>query len=144
MTTPAQGNLGLWLLAAESSDRSTPEALAAAAERVSEKLFAQVARLVALEGSRALFARALYLANSRFPFLSAVYVDNAPEQLLGGLREAVHGVEPAQISAGLAAVFSGVLGLLATFIGDDLTVRLLRDPWPDAPYDALESGAGDV
>jgi len=34
-----------------------------------------------------------------------------------------------------------LLGLLVTFIGENLTVRLVRDVWPDAPVNDLDSVA---
>jgi hypothetical protein len=36
-----------------------------------------------------------------------------------------------------------LLGLLNAFIGEVLTLRLLRDVWPKIPLDNLEFGNGD-
>jgi hypothetical protein len=37
---------------------------------------------------------------------------------------------------GAAAVLAAILGLLATFIGEPLAARLVRQAWPDAPSSA--------
>jgi hypothetical protein len=40
---------------------------------------------------------------------------------------------------GGASLVAQLLGLLVTFIGVALTMRLVRDIWPDAPYDSTDS-----
>jgi hypothetical protein len=39
---------------------------------------------------------------------------------------------------GGAVVVAHLLGLLATFIGEPLVRRLVRDAWPDAPGDKTD------
>ena len=39
-------------------------------------------------------------------------------------------------------VVAQLLGLLVTFIGEPLTLRLVRDAWPDAPVDETDRRAG--
>ncbi len=135
MTTAAQRDLARWLLEEELSGRQGPYALAEAAERACQKLSGRVATLVTTTGYGALFARALFLTRADFPFLSSVQAGAVPENCFDGLRDGVSGVAGAELRDGLAAVLAGVIGLLATFIGDDLTVRLVRDVWPAAPFD---------
>jgi hypothetical protein len=36
-----------------------------------------------------------------------------------------------------------LLGLLVTFIGEPLTLRLVRDAWPDAPIPATGAETGE-
>jgi len=135
VTIAAQRDLARWLLEEELSGRQGPDALVEAAERACQKLSGRVATLVTTTGYRALFARALFLTRAEFPFLSAVQVGAIPENCFDGLRDGVSSVTGAELRDGLAAVLAGIMGLLATFIGDDLTVRLVRDVWPAAPFD---------
>lgn len=137
-TTAAHRDLARWLLGHEMRDRQDLPALVEAAETTCQKLSQRLARLVTAAGSRALIARALHLASADFPFLAGVQAGSPPERYLEGLGERVQGVEPARAREGVAMVLASVLGLLATFIGDELTLRLVRDVWPDAQLD----GAG--
>jgi hypothetical protein len=45
----------------------------------------------------------------------------------------VHDVEAGEAGKGLLAVLGTLLDLLVKFIGEDLTVRLVREVWPDLP-----------
>jgi hypothetical protein len=143
--TPAHRELARWLLAREMDDPLQPTDLAAAAEAVFGKLSRRVARLVTFVACQALLARALHLARREFPFLEDVRPGPSPDVCLEGLAERVRGVEHAHASEGLAAVLANVLGLLATFIGEEITLRLVRDAWPDAQLGAADAdteGAG--
>ena len=55
------------------------------------------------------------------------------ETCLVGLDERLHGVKTSDASAGLLALLGAMLDLLVGFIGEDLTVRLVREVWPDLP-----------
>lgn len=104
----------------------------AAAERVFEKLSLRLAQLITPVGSEALLKRAVHLSRAEFPFLGGVPA--APTQsLIEGLRETVVTVEPSQADEGLVSVLGTLVGLLVSFIGEDLTFRLLRDVWPAVP-----------
>ena len=132
-TTAVQRDLARWLLAREMDDRQDPAALSDAADRASQKLCQRLTMLVTPAGSHALLARALHLARAEFPFLEGVQACPPPEICLVGVRERVHGVEPALAQHGLAAILASLIGLLITFIGEDLALRLVRDVWPDVP-----------
>jgi hypothetical protein len=90
-------------------------------------------------GFRSLMARAMALATAEAPCLKSVQV-RADGSLEGfdaaRLRqEAVPGGE-----AGVVVV-AQLLGLLVTFIGEPLTLRLVRDAWPDALVDLTDRRA---
>ena len=131
MTT--QRDLARWLLDRETDEGSTADALGDGAERVCRKLGLRLDRLVTAEGYRALVARALYLAQSEHPFLATVRAGATPDAYLVGLPELLEDVEPEVTVDALTAVIGGALGLLDTFIGEDLTLGLVREVWPDAP-----------
>lgn len=109
----------------KSSEIKTPEDFYAGG-----KLRPHLAALMGAGGFRALLSRALALTNTEVTGLRAVQV-KADGSLEG--TEAL----PAQLSGvelleGRVVLLSQVLGLLVAFIGEDLTVRLVRDVWPNA------------
>ena len=138
--TPAHRELARWLLAREMGGRDEMTDLIAAADTACRKLSRRVARLVTFVACQALLARALHLARRDFSFLEGVRPGPAPDVCLEGLAERVRGVEPAQAREGLATVLANMLGLLATFVGDEITVRLVRDTWPDARPGGADTG----
>jgi hypothetical protein len=112
---------------------------AEAAEQVCQKLSRRLSRLVSPSGSQAILSRALHVAQADFPFLTGVRAGSAPGACLEQLNERLAGVDPEQVLDGLLAVLDQVFGLLGSLIGDDLTLRLVRDVWPDSP--SFESSA---
>lgn len=116
------------LLAAEAANPSAPDAQADEALRISEKLRISLIRFVGADGFTALLRRALVLARADIPWLEAVKVT------LDGRLEGI-GEFPAEAGTGVEAVTAitqHMLDLLVNFIGESLTLRLLRDAWPDA------------
>ncbi|MGI9145941.1 MAG: hypothetical protein ACR2IK_05250 [Chloroflexota bacterium] len=142
--TPAQRDLARWLLMQELRDSQEAEALPDAAERACQKLCRRVARLVTTAGCKALLARALHLATAEFPFLAGVEANPAPDTYLEGLPARAERVEPSTMRDALTLVLAGVIMLLATFIGEDLSMRLVRDVWPDAPIREEVSGTQEM
>jgi hypothetical protein len=111
--------------------------MSAAAERVCNKLFRRLSSLVSPAASQALLSRALHLARAEFPFLDGVRADTSPETCFEGLGERAHQVEADEAGKGLLAVLrillDLLLDLLVGFIGEDLTLHLVREVWPDLP-----------
>ena len=98
--------------------------------RVCEKLRRPLSTLAGTAGFRSLLARALALAKHEDRALDSVQVKE------DGTLEGLDG-EAAQAGTVLIAQ---LVGLLATFVGETLTLRLLRDAWPDLPGLELNSG----
>ena len=121
------------LLACEARGRNPGDDNAPPAFRVAEKLRRPLSTLVGATGFRALLARAVTLAKAQAPGLGALQV--TPDGSLDGLSEIPNGHAP---EAG-AAVIAQILGLLGVFIGEELTVRLLSDIWPDLSAVETES-----
>jgi hypothetical protein len=111
------------------SDVSIPAAI-----RVCEKLRRPLSTLAGTTGFRALLGRALTLAKAQDPHLTGTRVQ--PDGSLVGLSELRNKEEDGP--AGLALI-AQLLGLLDAFIGQDLTLRLVADVWPDLR--AVEAGA---
>jgi hypothetical protein len=127
-------DLAGWLLAQETGIEADPPGVSAAAERVCQKISRRLSRLVSPAGSQAILSRALHLARADFHFLEGVLAGRPPEACLEGLPERMTDVQADQAHAGLLAVLGAVLDLLVGFIGEDLTIRLLREVWPNLPF----------
>ena len=76
-------------------------------------------------GFNSLVRRALALASADYPALGQVSVK---------ANGSLEGLEQVSGDAVLA-IITQFLGLLATFIGEPLTLGLVRDAWPDASLD---------
>ena len=110
-----------------------PLAGSAAAGRVFDKLSQRLAQLITPVGAEALLTRAVHLSRAEFPFLDGVPSAPNTRSLIERLRETAATVEPSQAHEGFVSVLGTLVGLLVSFIGEDLTFRLLRDVWPEVP-----------
>jgi hypothetical protein len=141
--SPAAQVLARRVLQHEAGGRAELAALAEAAERADARLRGRLASLIGPTGYTALVARAVYLAQAEVPALERVTVDALATEAEGGL----HGVrefaratgDAGAAEAGLSAILAHVIGLLGTFIGEDLALRLIRDAWPELPDGQRES-----
>jgi len=93
--------------------------------RVCEKLRRSLSSLVGSGGFHSVMARALSLATSEVPWLSEVQVK--PD---GSLEIQAEIKDQAESVEGGTALVAHLLGLLATFIGEALTLRLVQNVWP--------------
>ena len=111
---------------AESSDTA---AILTAARRAHEDLAGVMLPLIGDVGLRALSARAIHLTqreiNADVPPTSAN--DGTPEAFNAWLGQ----VGESRAADAASAMLSTLSGLLGTFIGEPLTMRLLRKAWPD-------------
>jgi hypothetical protein len=133
MDTPSSlmRELSRRLLAASqtASDQHVHEAAV-----VSEKLRVPLTRFAGAEGFASLLRRALVLASAEVPALQSLKVGaegrlEGFEQLAADTGTAAGGSEAA------VAITAHLLGLLVTFIGEPLTLRLMREAWPDNSLD---------
>ena len=117
------------LLDAEAMEAGTADADTHAVYRVCEKLRRPLSTLAGAAGFRSLLSRALTLAKQECPHLGAWQV-KADGSLEVPSREAAH----------LGAVLiAHLIGLMITFIGESLTLRLLHDVWIDLPDSEVKS-----
>ena len=120
----------LSLEAAANPGGTTANVHAAAAARVCEKLRTSVSRFAGSDSYAALLRRGLALALEEDPALNGVTIN--PDCSFEGLDRLAAGAGGAHPAV---AVIAHLLGLLETFIGGSLTLRLVRDAWPDASLD---------
>jgi hypothetical protein len=123
------------LLACEAHSGGSSEPVGSATLRVYEKLRHSLCELAGVAGFQSLASRALTLASSEVPSLSAVRVA-ADGNLQGmiGIDPPIN-VETDQVHEGGVILISRLLGLLLIFLGDPLTMNLIRDVWPDGTLD---------
>ena len=125
-------NLAQRLLAVEAANQSAADAHLHEAVRVCEKLRIALIRLAGSDGFESLLRRALALARSEVPELDRVTVN--PDCSMEGLEELATNATDGTVHAPVA-ITAHLLGLLSTFIGEPLTLRLVREAWPDASLD---------
>ncbi len=102
--------------------------------RVVDKLRSPLIALIGLVGFRTLFARALSLAKAKSPSLGALQVIR-DGHLDNGCEEAFCVSFPAKFLSkeGIVIFVAELLGLLVAFIGEGLTLNLVRNSWPSLP-----------
>lgn len=131
---PETRDLAWRLLRQEAGGREEAAALAEASERVCGRLRQRLVGLIGGVGFAALFGRALRLARAEFPILAGVTIEEGADGCLQGVREfaAAHAAEPAVAGDALAAILAHFIGLLITFIGEALSLRLIGESWPES------------
>ena len=146
MTTPTPSHhaLARWLLTTEMGDADGALAAPKAAERVFGKLNKRLAQLITLVGSDALLARAVHLSRAAFPFLGEAQITRSDDSSVLSLPESAER-ENSQLVDGLEAVLATLVALLVSFIGEDLTARILREVWPEvAMLQPVQPGQHDT
>ena len=147
MTAPERvplRQLALNVLMREAGSGADAAALAAATHRAYDNLSRVLVPLIGEVGITALTARALHLAQREYPWLArtrdSTQIDESFTQLRLSLEQ--HD-DPAIAAEAAAAALASLLALLVTFIGEPLTMNLLRQAWPDRASDpsTKETGA---
>ena len=125
------------LVALEATSQTPSESgTHAAAIRVSEKLRISLTRFAGADGFTALLRRAVSLARAHVPPLEAVKVK--ADGRLEGFDEFAAQTSNSGTD-GATAILAPLLELLVTFIGEPLTLQLLREAWPDLSLDEWHS-----
>lgn len=140
MPSPATRELARRLAAYETSVGESSVPAEPGAFLVYEKLRLRLCTLVGVSGFYALATRALNLAKLDASSFGAVQV--TADGRLQRLRE----LDPQSKrdwndEVGIILI-AELLGLLITFVGTALTLRLLQDVWPDEAFNDLISGDG--
>jgi hypothetical protein len=129
--TPQMRSIAERLIVFETLRNASPEAAAAIASPVMDKLRPHLATLLGSGGVRALVGRSLALATTEVPWLRAVQVDTTGN--LEGLAALRAQLDPAEFLEGRVVLLAQLLGLLVAFIGPSLTSRLVGEVWPQVP-----------
>ena len=117
------------------SDTTTPPGFL-----VCEKLRAHLGTFMGTTGFCELLSCALPRAKAEIPWLGAVHVK--ADGSLEGLEELNAKRNPDELFEGGVVLVAQLLGLLVAFIGETLTLRFVREVWPEVPLDDLDFGKG--
>jgi hypothetical protein len=132
--SPAIRNLARHLLASTRSAVSAAHATGSPrvheAVALCETLRISLTKFAGADGFAALLRRALALARVEAPALQSVRL-GATCQL-----EGLEGIAVERAGDAAVALAAHLLSLLVTFIGEPLTLRLVREGWPNAQLDA--------
>jgi hypothetical protein len=116
------------LLAHEASVDDSAGETECTAFRICGKLRRPLGELLGLGGYCSLLSRAVVLANLEVSWLRALCVNT--DGTLGGLDKLQSQLKSPEAAAAEVVLVSQLLGLLVTFIGSALTLRLLHGIWP--------------
>jgi hypothetical protein len=118
------------LLAREAGTDADARTIAAAARRLCERFAKQLSPLTGDAGVAAIYARSLYLTQQQFPSAAPLRSseDDTPFTRVQAFLERQ---EPVVAAKAAVAVLTTAGEVLASFIGEGLTTRLLREAWPD-------------
>lgn len=119
------------MLAREAGTPADAPAIAAAARRLCERFAEELAPLIGDAGVAAICARALHLTQRNVPGLEPVRAPAKGDAPFALLQVSLEQQEPAAATEAAVALLAAVSELLALFIGESLTNRLLREAWPD-------------
>jgi len=133
--------LALKVLAQHAGSAAGAEALAAAARRAYDDLARVSAPLIGHVGVDALTGRAVNLAQREYPWLVDTREPDQAEEPFAQVIVCLERQDPAVAAEAAGAMFAIFTGLLVTFIGEPLTVVLLRKAWPAAFSDAFSDAS---
>ena len=131
---PSMRDLARRLLA--MSQTAADPHLHAGATRACERLRISLSKFAGADGFKSLLGRALALASVEAPSLRGVKI---------GTDARLEGFEQVAADAGTgamegeAAIIAYLLQLLVTFIGEPLTLRLVREAWPEVSLEKSQS-----
>jgi len=100
-----------------------------------EQMATQIISIVGEDGFNSLYARSIFLAQPKFPWLAANSLSPQTDQRFAELKKRLEGQTPSQAREANSLLLLTFTGILATLIGEPLTIRILRSAWGnDALY----------
>jgi hypothetical protein len=139
---PGTRDLAYRLLTYEADAGETSELSESVILRVYEKLRQSLGEFVGVAGFQLLASRALTLAKPEAPSLSEARVTaDGSLQGLGEIETQID-MDKDRAADGGIILIARLLGLLRIFLGEALTLRLLRNAWPGEVLDDSNSAHG--
>ena len=139
--TPKTRQLAERLIAAETRGGKSSDAQTPAAFYVCEKLRPYLATLMGNTGFYALLSRALAVANAEDVRLRTLHVKM--DGSLGGFGGPNFPVDRKEMTEAGVVLVSHLLGLLVAFVGENLTVGMVRELWPKLGLSDVQIGNED-
>ena len=137
---PEMRDLAHRLLTYEAGAGKNSEPIGSPTFRVYEKLRQNLGEFVGVTGFYSLASRALALAKPESPSLYAAQVSR--DGALQGLGESEFEIDKDQACEGGIILIARLLGLLRIFLGEALTLSLLRNAWPGEVFEDRNSVNG--
>jgi hypothetical protein len=131
----AMRQLALRAVAQRAGAGAETPAVADAAQHAYDELVRVSTPLIGTVAVDALTGRALYLVQQHYPWLAA----REPREWSGPFAQVVFCLgqqAPPVATEAAGAILGTITELLATFVGQALTARLLQEAWPQAFADA--------
>lgn len=139
--TPQMRNFAKCLIAYETLENKSSGTEAPAGFHICEKLRLHLATFMGKTGFHMLFSRSLALSTAEVPWLRTVRAK--ADDSFEGLEELQAQLARDEFFEGEVVLLAQLLGLLVAFIGEKLTVRLVREVWPKVPLDDLDFDKGN-
>jgi hypothetical protein len=139
---PGMRDLAHRLLTYEAGSGKNSEPIESPTLRVYEKLRRSLGEFVGVAGFYSLASRALALATREAPSLNVAQLSG--DGALQGLGEIETQIDMNKDRAGEGGIIliARLLGLLRSFLGEALTLSLLRNAWPSEAFDDRNSVHG--
>jgi hypothetical protein len=119
------------MLARDAGAGANASAIAVAARRLCERVAEQLTPVIGDAGVAAICVRSLHLTQRNIPGLAPVRAAAQGDAPFALMQRFLEQLEPAAAIDAAADLLATVSELLASFIGEGLTTRLLREAWPD-------------
>ncbi|XXY45770.1 hypothetical protein WME91_37790 [Sorangium sp. So ce269] len=128
----------------ELAGREDPADIAAGIEGAFRRLYEVISTVIGPIGFQAVLARAVHLTRRTDPGFGACDVTCGETVVMKGLSGMIEREGATQASAAAVALLGNVIALLCSFIGEDLTFRLLHRGWTGLPGGGEVSGAEEA
>ncbi len=122
----------------ESIATPSPEKGADAAIRLWEQMSTQIISIIGKGGFHSLYARSLFIARAHFPWLAADELPAQTDPLFAQLQKFFEAQTPVQASAANSQLLITFTDILASLIGEALTISILRSAWEGDTSDQAE------
>jgi hypothetical protein len=98
-----------------------------------ERIATQIIAVVGEGGFNSLYARSVFLTQPMFPWLAAVSLSPQTDHRFAELIISFEGQTPEQAKAANSLLLITFTDILASLIGEQLTIHILRSAWGDDP-----------
>ncbi|WP_438039099.1 hypothetical protein [Sorangium sp. So ce128] len=141
--SPSPDALGVarWIMQHELGEREAPEEIARGVERCFQRLHEALRSLVGVAGVEALVGRAVHLAQPEHGWIETAVVPARSNVVFEGLAGRVEREGAPAVIDGMTALLAHLIGLLFTFIGEELALRIVQRIWTEVPRPAESRGA---
>lgn len=134
-------DLARQLLDHERARQDTAADLVPVIEGAFRRLHEHTCKLIGPAGFQALVHRAAHLTSAEAGWIESISFHAEPDLILVGLSERIESEGAAPVIDGLALLLANLIGLLCTFIGESLTLLLVRRIWPEVALEFPGSGS---